>query len=115
MTDADAPLELIGLDAGAATVYRDLLARGGGTVDDVTAAFGLGTGQALALMERLHHSGLLSRRSSGEYLTVDPRHALRAPVLSRERHWRPSGRPPGRSARCSTRPGGRAAANRRRG
>jgi DNA-binding CsgD family transcriptional regulator len=85
MTDADAPLELIGLDAGAATVYRDLLARGGGTVDDVTAAFGLGTGQALVLLERLHHSGLLSRRSSGEYLTVDPRHALRALVESRER------------------------------
>ncbi|WP_431962493.1 LuxR family transcriptional regulator [Actinacidiphila sp. bgisy160] len=85
MTETDAPLGLVGLDAGAEAVYRDLLARGGGTVDDVTAGFGMGTGQALALLERLHHSGLLSRRSSGEYLTVDPRHALRALVEARER------------------------------
>ncbi|MDX3098176.1 LuxR family transcriptional regulator [Streptomyces sp. ME01-24h] len=85
MTEGTAPLELVGLDAGAEAVYRALLAHGGGTADDVTAAFGLGTGQALALLERLHHSGLLSRRSSGEYLTVDPRHALRALVESRER------------------------------
>ncbi|MEU1623585.1 LuxR family transcriptional regulator [Streptomyces sp. NPDC005722] len=85
MTDADAPFELVGLDAAAEAVYRDLLARGGGTLDDVTAASGLGAAPALELLERLHHSGLLSRRSSGEYLTVDPRHALRALVESRER------------------------------
>lgn len=85
MTEGAAPLELVGLDAGAEAVYRGLLAHGGGTADDVTAAFGLGTGAAVALLERLHHSGLLSRRSSGEYLTLDPRHALRALVESRER------------------------------
>lgn len=85
MTEGAAPLELVGLDAGAEAVYRELLAHGGGTADDVTAAFGLGTGAAVALLERLHHSGLLSRRSSGEYLTLDPRHALRALVESRER------------------------------
>ncbi|MGW2347539.1 LuxR family transcriptional regulator [Actinacidiphila glaucinigra] len=85
MTDAAVPLELVGLDAAAEAVYRGLLAHGGGTADDVTAAFGLGNGAAVALLERLHHSGLLSRRSSGEYLTVDPRHALRALVESRER------------------------------
>ncbi|MGI5517526.1 LuxR family transcriptional regulator [Streptomyces sp. CA-106131] len=81
----DAPLALVGLDAEAEAVYRHLLTRGGGTVDNVVAACGLAWEQALALLERLHHSGLVSRRSSGEFLTVDPRHALQALVESRER------------------------------
>ncbi|MET8331595.1 LuxR family transcriptional regulator [Streptomyces sp. NPDC005181] len=85
MMENDAPLELVGLDTEAEAVYRHLLVRGGGTVDEIVAAFGLSFEHALALLERLHHSGLVSRRSSGAFLTVDPRHALRTLVESRER------------------------------
>ncbi|MED7825098.1 LuxR family transcriptional regulator [Streptomyces chiangmaiensis] len=81
----DTPLGLVGLDAQAEAVYRHLLVRGGGTVDNIVAAFGVSFEHALALLEGLHHSGLVSRRSSGEFLTVDPRHALRTLVESRER------------------------------
>lgn len=83
--ETEAPLELVGLDAEAEAVYRHLLTRGGGTVDDVVNAVGVAGERALSLLERLHHNGLVSRRSSGEFLTVDPRHALRALVESRER------------------------------
>lgn len=84
MEDA-APLDLVGVDSEAEKAYRHLLARGGGTVDDVVAAFGVTSAEGLALLERLHRFGLVSRRTSGEFLTVDPRHALRALVESRER------------------------------
>ncbi|MDX2852954.1 LuxR family transcriptional regulator [Actinacidiphila glaucinigra] len=80
-----APLDLVGVDSEAEKAYRHLLARGGGTVDDVAAAFGVTYSEGLALLERLHRFGLVSRRTSGEFLTVDPRHALRALVESRER------------------------------
>ncbi|MGW1723328.1 LuxR family transcriptional regulator [Streptomyces sp. NPDC002306] len=80
-----APLDLVGVDAEAEQAYRHLLARGGGTVDDVMAALGVTYPKGLALLERLHRFGLVSRRTSGEFLTVDPRHALRALVESRER------------------------------
>ncbi|MGW3600919.1 LuxR family transcriptional regulator [Streptomyces sp. NPDC005167] len=85
MTETDAPWEVVGLDAAAEAVYRQLLAHGRGTVGTVAAEFGLEPERALAMLERLHHSGLLSRRPSGEFLTVDPRHAVRALVASRER------------------------------
>ncbi|MFH9089109.1 LuxR family transcriptional regulator [Streptomyces sp. NPDC017673] len=85
MAEKQAPLATVGLDEQAEEVYRRLLAQGGGTVDDVVSAFGMTYPDALALLTRLHHSGLVSRRSSGEFLTVDPRHALRALVESRER------------------------------
>ncbi|MGW5587706.1 LuxR family transcriptional regulator [Streptomyces sp. NPDC003857] len=85
MTEADPPWEAVGLDAQAEAVYRRLLTHGGGTVDDVVASCGLRPEHALSMLERLHHSGLLSRRSSGEFLTVDPRHAVRALVESHER------------------------------
>lgn len=85
MMENDAPLELVGLDTEAEAVYRHLLVRSGGTVDEIVAAFGVSFEHALALLERLHHSGLVSRRSSGAFLTVDPRHALRTLVESRER------------------------------
>ena len=85
MAEADAPMALVGLDADTEAVYRELLARGGGTAESLVTAFGLDRGQALAQLERLHRDGLLSRRSSGEYQTVDPRHALAALVESRTR------------------------------
>ncbi|WP_399936826.1 LuxR family transcriptional regulator [Streptomyces sp. BBFR25] len=85
MAETDAPMALVGLDAGTEAVYRELLARGGGTAESLVTAFGLDRGQALAQLERLHRNGLLSRRSSGEYQTVDPRHALAALVESRTR------------------------------
>ncbi|MEU5143587.1 LuxR family transcriptional regulator [Streptomyces sp. NPDC021139] len=85
MAETDAPMALVGLDADTEAVYRELLARGGGTAESLVTAFGLNRGQALAQLERLHHNGLLSRRSSGEYQTVDPRHALAALVESRTR------------------------------
>ncbi|MEU6342896.1 LuxR family transcriptional regulator [Streptomyces sp. NPDC046977] len=84
MEDA-APLGLVGVDSEAEKTYRHLLARGGGTVGDVAAAFGVSYPEGLALLERLHRFGLVSRRLSGEFLTVDPRHALGALVESRER------------------------------
>ncbi|MFJ5272746.1 LuxR family transcriptional regulator [Streptomyces sp. NPDC088358] len=83
--ESAAPLDLVGVDAEAERAYRHLLARGGGTVDDVTAALGVTYQEGLALVERLHRFGLVTRRTSGEFLTVDPRHALRALVESRER------------------------------
>ncbi|MFJ3043118.1 helix-turn-helix transcriptional regulator [Streptomyces tendae] len=85
MAETDAPMALVGLDADTEAVYRELLARGGGTAESLVTAFGLDRGQALAQLERLHRNGLLSRRSSGEYQTVDPRHALAALVESRTR------------------------------
>ena len=85
MAETDAPMALVGLDADTEAVYRELLARGGGTAESLVTAFGLDRGQALAQLERLHRDGLLSRRSSGEYQTVDPRHALAALVESRTR------------------------------
>lgn len=51
----------------------------------MAAAFGVTYSEGLALLERLHRFGLVSRRTSGEFLTVDPRHALRALMESRER------------------------------
>ncbi|WP_267717199.1 LuxR family transcriptional regulator [Streptomyces sp. CoH17] len=51
----------------------------------MAAASGTTEADAVALLERLHHSGLVSRRPSGEFLTVDPRHAVRALVESHER------------------------------
>ncbi|CAC01577.1 hypothetical protein SC8A11.05 [Streptomyces coelicolor A3(2)] len=85
MAEADAPMALVGLDADTEAVYRELLTRGGGTADSLVTAFGLNRSQAVAQLDRLHRSGLLSRRSSGEYQTVDPRHALAALVESRTR------------------------------
>lgn len=64
MEDA-APLDLVGVDSEAEKAYRHLLARGGGTVDDVVAAFGVTSAEGLALLERLHRFGLVSRRTSG--------------------------------------------------
>ncbi|WP_431961597.1 helix-turn-helix transcriptional regulator [Actinacidiphila sp. bgisy160] len=81
----DAPLAWVGVDAVAERAYRLLLARDSTTVDDVVAALGVTADEGLAVLERLHHAGLMSRRSSGEFFTVDPRHALRALVESRER------------------------------
>lgn len=81
----DTSLAWVGVDRVAEEAYRLLLSRDGATVDDVVAALGVTDGEALALLERLHHAGLMSRRSSGEFFTVDPRHALRALVESRER------------------------------
>ncbi|MER5405655.1 LuxR family transcriptional regulator [Streptomyces sp. NPDC002769] len=78
-------MDLVGVDAEAERAYRHLLARGGGTVDGVTAALGVTYQEGLALVEQLHRFGLVTRRTSGEFLTVDPRHALRALVESRER------------------------------
>ncbi|MFD9495184.1 helix-turn-helix domain-containing protein [Streptomyces sp. NPDC060005] len=80
-----APLDLVGVDAETETVYRHLLGRGGGTVDEVAKALGVPHERSLDLLERLHRAGLVSRRASGEFLTVDPRHALQALVESRER------------------------------
>ncbi|PPS90761.1 helix-turn-helix transcriptional regulator [Streptomyces sp. MH60] len=85
MAETDAPMALVGLDADTEAVYRELLTRGGGTAESLVTAFGLNRGQAVAQLERLHRNGLLSRRSSGEYQTVDPRHALAALVESRTR------------------------------
>ncbi|EMF28922.1 hypothetical protein H114_11396 [Streptomyces gancidicus BKS 13-15] len=85
MAETEAPMALVGLDADTEAVYRELLTRGGGTADSLVTAFGLNRSQAVAQLERLHRNGLLSRRSSGEYLTVDPRHALSALVESRTR------------------------------
>ncbi|MCF2131701.1 LuxR C-terminal-related transcriptional regulator [Strepomyces sp. STD 3.1] len=85
MAETDAPMALVGLDAETEAVYRELLARGGGTADSLVAASGLNWGHAVAQLEHLHRNGLLSRRSSGEYQTVDPRHALSALVDSRTR------------------------------
>lgn len=81
----DALLASVGVDAETERTYRHLLARAGGSADDVAARFGVTAGQALAMLERLHRAGLVSRRSSGEFFTVDPRHALAALVASRER------------------------------
>ncbi|MGW3852964.1 LuxR family transcriptional regulator, partial [Streptomyces fagopyri] len=83
--ESAAPLDLVGVDSEAEKAYRHLLARGGGTIEDVTAELGVTYQEGLALVERLHRFGLVSRRTSGEFLTVDPRHALRALVESRER------------------------------
>ncbi|MET8036825.1 LuxR C-terminal-related transcriptional regulator [Streptomyces sp. NPDC005345] len=80
-----APLDLVGVDSETETVYRHLLGHGGGTVDDVAGALGVPHQRSLDLLERLHGLGLVSRRASGEFLTVDPRHALRTLVESRER------------------------------
>ncbi|MFE3169007.1 LuxR family transcriptional regulator [Streptomyces sp. NPDC059224] len=80
-----APLDLVGVDPEAERAYRHLLARGAGTVDDVAAEFGMTYPEGLVLLERLHGFGLVSRRTSGEFQTVDPRHALRVLVESRER------------------------------
>ncbi|MET7527545.1 LuxR family transcriptional regulator [Streptomyces sp900116325] len=84
MEDA-VPLDLVGVDSEAEKAYRHLLAHGGGTAEDVVTALGVAYPEGLALLERLHRFGLVSRRTSGEFLTVDPRHALRALVESRER------------------------------
>ncbi|MFF0143199.1 LuxR family transcriptional regulator [Streptomyces sp. NPDC005227] len=78
-------MDLVGVDSETETVYRHLLGRGGGTVDDVARALGVAHQKSLDLLERLHRFGLVSRRASGEFLTVDPRHALRTLVESRER------------------------------
>lgn len=85
MAETDAPMALVGVDADTEAVYRELLTRGGGTADSLVTAFGLNRSQAVAHLDRLHRNGLLSRRSSGEYQTVDPRHALCALVESRTR------------------------------
>ncbi|MEU4093607.1 helix-turn-helix transcriptional regulator [Streptomyces sp. NPDC026673] len=81
----DASLAWVGVDRVAEEAYRLLLSRDSATADDVVGALGVTDGEALALLERLHHAGLMSRRSSGEFFTVDPRHALHALVESRER------------------------------
>ncbi|MFF3890354.1 helix-turn-helix domain-containing protein [Streptomyces sp. NPDC001914] len=78
-------MELVGVDSETEAVYRHLMGRGGGTVDDVAEALGVPHERSLDLLERLHRVGLVSRRASGEFLTVDPRHALRTLVESRER------------------------------
>lgn len=83
--EEDAPLASVGVDAETEEAYRHLLARGGGTVGDVVARFGVTADEGLVMLERLHRAGLVSRRSSGEFHPVDPRHALRALVESRER------------------------------
>lgn len=80
-----APLAPVGVDAETERTYRHLLVRGGGTADDVAARFGVTAEEGLAVLERLHRAGLVSRRSSGEFFTVDPRHALAALVVSHER------------------------------
>ncbi|MGW5304075.1 helix-turn-helix domain-containing protein [Streptomyces griseoluteus] len=85
MVEQTAPLDLVGVDSEMEKVYRRLLERGGGTSDDVAEACGIPQSQALALLERLHRFGLVSRRASGEFLTVDPRHALRTLVEAHER------------------------------
>ncbi|MFE1206909.1 helix-turn-helix domain-containing protein [Streptomyces sp. NPDC058762] len=85
MAETDAPMALVGLDADTEAVYRELLTRGGGTAESLVTALGLNRDQAVAHLERLHRNGLLGRRSSGEYQTVDPRHALAALVESRTR------------------------------
>ncbi|MDX3239125.1 helix-turn-helix domain-containing protein [Streptomyces sp. ME03-5709C] len=81
----DGPLAWVGVDTVAEQAYRLLLSRDSATVDDVVAALGVGADEGLAILERLHHVGLMSRSSSGEFFTVDPRHALCALVESRER------------------------------
>jgi sugar-specific transcriptional regulator TrmB len=85
MAETDAPMALVGLDADTEAVYRELLTRGGGTAESLVTALRLNRDQAVAHLERLHRNGLLGRRSSGEYQTVDPRHALAALVESRTR------------------------------
>ncbi|MEU7212708.1 helix-turn-helix domain-containing protein [Streptomyces sp. NPDC044989] len=85
MAETDAPMALVGLDADTEAVYRELLTRGGGTAESLVTALGLNRDQAVAHLERLHRNGLLGRRSSGEYQTVDPRHAIAALVESRTR------------------------------
>ncbi|MFD9287587.1 LuxR family transcriptional regulator [Streptomyces sp. ADI93-02] len=84
MTEGFARLEPVGLDAEAEAVLRHLLLHGGGSVDRIVAAFDVTPDHALTLLDRLHHAGLVSRRSSGSFLTVDPRHALRALVKAKE-------------------------------
>lgn len=85
LVENDAPLAWVGVDTVAERAYRLLLSRDSTTVDDVVSALGVPAAEGLAVLERLHHAGLMSRRSSGEFFTVDPRHALRALVESRER------------------------------
>lgn len=83
--ETDGPLAWVGVDTMAEQAYRLLLSQESATADDVVAALGVPEKEGLAVLERLHHAGLMSRRSSGEFFTVDPRHALRALVEARER------------------------------
>lgn len=106
LVENDAPLAWVGVDTVAERAYRLLLSRDSTTVDDVVAALGVTADEGLAVLEQLHHAGLMSRRSSGEFFTVDPRHALHALVESRERRWPRCARRPARWACSSTRPGG---------
>ncbi|WP_431953265.1 helix-turn-helix transcriptional regulator [Actinacidiphila sp. bgisy167] len=83
--ETDGPLAWVGVDTMAEQAYRLLLSQESATADDVVAALGVSAKEGLAVLERLHRAGLMSRRSSGEFFTVDPRHALRALVEARER------------------------------
>ncbi|MFB7293651.1 helix-turn-helix domain-containing protein [Actinacidiphila glaucinigra] len=85
MEQGEGPLALVGVDAAAEKAYRHLLMRGEVTADEVAAVLGETAEEAMALMEQLHHAGLVGRRASREFTTVDPRIALRTLVESRER------------------------------
>ncbi|MDX2706093.1 LuxR C-terminal-related transcriptional regulator [Streptomyces sp. PA03-6a] len=85
MEQGEGLLALVGVDAAAEKAYRHLLMRGEVTADEVAALLGGTVGEAMALMEQLHDAGLVGRRSSRGFTTVDPRIALRTLVASHER------------------------------